>query len=272
MFEFIELLPNVHAVYKGEYEKLHIKGVALHCVPHAHSAEAMEANYAKVEADAMVRWNVLITHVGIAANERFETGLYAENIIPDTFLNALSHFDYIALGHYHRKIKVRGNAYYAGSTERFSFRELGYDKGFLDVELENFNVQFHRVSAREMKSFKIDCEEITLPALNEQVEVIAQQGINDAVVEIQLRDIPINLYREIDFRALRQFTKEAFSVKFPPTVKRTEQGAGEATLHIGPLASEFEQFVQNQEIADLDKLKLKQMGVERLARVLESGE
>jgi exonuclease SbcD len=44
-------------------------------------------------------------------------------------------FDYVALGHLHRKQKAAANAWYAGSPLAYSFDEAGEEKYFLSVEL-----------------------------------------------------------------------------------------------------------------------------------------
>jgi DNA repair exonuclease SbcCD nuclease subunit len=45
-------------------------------------------------------------------------------------------YDYIALGHDHRQMKLAPNAWYAGSPERWRFDETAFKKGFLVVDIE----------------------------------------------------------------------------------------------------------------------------------------
>lgn len=63
-------------------------------------------------------------------------------------------------------MKVRENAYYAGSTERFSFNEMNEDKGFLEVRLGANGAKeviFHPLRTREM----VDLEPIVCSSLDE---------------------------------------------------------------------------------------------------------
>src|SRR4030067_894211 len=74
--------------------------------------------------------------------------------IPDSYFGLV--FDYVALGHYHKFSKVQERVFYAGSTERISFNEIGQDKGFVEITLEKspnqYTLQhkFHSVPARQM--------------------------------------------------------------------------------------------------------------------------
>ena len=78
---------------------------------------------------------VLIAHIfasGGAASESERVFLgTAEKVDPDLF----SGFDYVALGHLHRRQQVAPNAWYSGSPLAYSFDEADQEKAFLSVRV-----------------------------------------------------------------------------------------------------------------------------------------
>jgi DNA repair exonuclease SbcCD nuclease subunit len=61
-------------------------------------------------------------------------GMQADKTLDPNLLNL--EFNYVALGHDHISKKIAGNAWYAGSTERWSFNEAGSQKQLLIVQAE----------------------------------------------------------------------------------------------------------------------------------------
>lgn len=81
------------------------------------------------------RWTVLAAHLfaqGGAESESERTFLgTAERVDPGLFTG----FDYVALGHLHRRQRAAPNTWYSGSPLAYSFDEEGQEKGFLSVDL-----------------------------------------------------------------------------------------------------------------------------------------
>lgn len=80
--------------------------------------------------------SVLVAHLftlsGLdSASERLFLGT-AEKINPQIF----DFFTYIALGHLHKSQKITERMYYAGSPLAYSFDESGFEKNFLDVDID----------------------------------------------------------------------------------------------------------------------------------------
>lgn len=84
------------------------------------------------------RFNIASLHGDIA------DGKYKIDIEP----LLASGFDYIALGHIHKKGKVAEEAYYPGSLEPLDFGELG-EHGFYEVDTLNNSVKFIPFALRE---------------------------------------------------------------------------------------------------------------------------
>ena len=80
-------------------------------------------------------YNIFVSHGAISSIKEFRMNEFNELIIP---VNVLSkNFDYIALGHYHKFTKLADNAYYSGSTEKFSFTDASDKKGFIEFKFIN---------------------------------------------------------------------------------------------------------------------------------------
>ena len=69
-------------------------------------------------------------------------------------------FDYVALGHIHKKI-VNENIVYPGSTIAFGFDELG-EHGILDVNLEKnkLEINFEKLDETQFKEINLDISDI----------------------------------------------------------------------------------------------------------------
>jgi exonuclease SbcD len=95
--------------------------------------------------------NLLLTH-GLVSDIAGQRGgpEIGEEQVPDQML--LAAYDYIALGDWHAWQKVRPNAWYAGSTERFGWSDRDADPGWLLVELgaDGLTVAHQALATRPM--------------------------------------------------------------------------------------------------------------------------
>ncbi|CDZ74798.1 putative Ser/Thr protein phosphatase family protein [Peptoniphilus sp. ING2-D1G] len=83
--------------------------------------------------------NILMLHGSTLSKEHF--------YLDKNVLNSLE-FDYIALGHIHIRQKITDRAYYSGSPEPVSFKDMG-DHGFIEIELKDeLSVAFKGESLR----------------------------------------------------------------------------------------------------------------------------
>lgn len=97
--------------------------------------------------------NLLLFHVGIWSYSPVEIG----NMQPDEALPLAERFDYVALGHGHKRYIVstlegRAYAFNPGAPERVNFGEEKYDKGYYHVTLEDehYSHEFRSTSPRPM--------------------------------------------------------------------------------------------------------------------------
>lgn len=101
--------------------------------------------------------NILIAHGELNASKTVEMPY---NPLNENKLKQLG-FDYIALGHIHKK-EINENIVYPGSCIAFGFDELG-EHGMFDVELEKnkLNINFIKLDETEFIEKNIDISEIT---------------------------------------------------------------------------------------------------------------
>jgi len=105
-------------------------------------------------------------------------------------------FDYVALGHIHRKQVLFQSppVIYAGSLERLDFGDEDEDKGFYVVDIEpaggkrRVTYEFHKVNARHFVTIKvdIDAEDSDPTATTLKAIVQRQTEIKEAIVRVQL--------------------------------------------------------------------------------------
>jgi len=128
----------VTAAYRFRYEKVEIGDTLFHLIPNMLRAEDYRTAYNEIEFSRNHN-NVLVTH-GLATqikDKRLAT--VAEHELDSTILS--EHFDYIALGHYHRQCQITDNAWYSGSTEFLTYGEIKDEKGGLNVDVAKHAVQ-----------------------------------------------------------------------------------------------------------------------------------
>ena len=168
-------------------------------------------------------------------------------------------FDYFALGHYHKfqTMDKSGTIFcYPGSTERYTFTEERYEKGFvwfdLDNDLSTDNLNFQKLNVRGMQTKEIE--------FNPQVEDINKFVLDnlidkdpDVLLRIILKgNILFDVYRKYRVNELqRELEKSFFALRIENelNIKDVDMDYDFSSLRILTPIQEFENFVQ-------DKIKL----------------
>ena len=258
IFRVFDHLKGVYPVYGNRYEVVSLgvrgKRVAVHCVPQCLSRESFEGDMRSVVPSADADVNVLLAHGAVKGIAEFRMNECNEQYVPVESMSG--QFDYVAMGHYHRFTRLGENAFYAGSTERFSFTEAGDEKGMLEVELgKRLTTRFVPVETRPMIDVPvIDCDGLGLDEIHRLVcEQVRLVGPSEKVVRVSLRGLPGHLARAVDVRGIRELCKSAlhFELKVGTEKLAVEPvGAGAGSS----LAVEFERFMQGQSVAEREVL------------------
>jgi DNA repair exonuclease SbcCD nuclease subunit len=193
----------------------------------------------------------------------------------------LEQWDYAALGHYHVHRRVAKNAFYAGSIdytnldiwyERAEEEKLGLaGKGFVEFDLDTGHHEFHAlpasrdflelrpINARDMSPPEVDA------AIRRSVDKI-KGGIDDKVVRLVVKEIPRQVSRELDHRALREYKKRALSflldTRKPEATRRSASGAADRRPSVVEVVRE--QLLTRQIPPDLDRERLVELGLKYL--------
>ncbi|MFH1337104.1 MAG: exonuclease SbcCD subunit D [Candidatus Zixiibacteriota bacterium] len=232
-------------------------------------------------------FNILMLHGVVAGIPEFSMGELAEQEIQSSYLEMP--FDYVALGHYHRFCEISPRVYYAGSTERLSMAELGQEKGFVEIQINpdseerppsaalqlrsgqvrrppQITITFHKVPAREM---------IELPSINarnlDQEQVLREienriqvDDILEKIVRLKVKDIPEHIYKSLDFREIAELKSKAFHFDLRFERKEEEGKSQAAKTSIGKLNVEFEHFLNQIPVENLQKDRLLELGLKYL--------
>lgn len=270
IFESFALFDNIYPVYDLECKEIKLNNVSIHCLPHMLTEQEMQKSFNGLKPNPKSEINIIIAHVGITADVQYRMGEFNEQVIPYSSLSKKADFDYIALGHYHKNVKLAENAWYSGSTERFSFDDVGKDKGFIvtDISKKGVNIEFVPIAIREMVLIgPLNCTDLTVQEIMKTLEANIDGKIKDKVVLVNLINLSRYKYVELDFARMKELTLQAAYVKFN---YQWEMKAGEKTTQtaIGALTTEFESFLARQKIKDLDKKRLKEIGIDYLSKAI----
>ncbi|MFC1845870.1 exonuclease SbcCD subunit D [Chloroflexota bacterium] len=142
---------------------------------------------------------------------------------------AQSVFDYVALGHVHRRQALceEPPVIYAGSLERLDFGDENEDKGFYIVNIDTgessrqVTYEFHNVDARRFLTIKIDIDLQDSDPVKTILETLGkyQEDIKGAVVRVQI-SLPKsseNILRDVE---IYKMLEEAYYVSVAKEIKQ----------------------------------------------------
>src|SRR5919106_912316 len=257
-----EFFPGVTFAWQMEAVVTDLAGVRVHAVPQAlsvaHFKEQLERTAGELAAD---RTSVLIAHVALTSLPTREWRDINELEIEEAAFD--KRFDHVLLGHYHVHQKTSKRTWYAGSTDSFSFadRPKGCGpKGLVVLDTETGKVEHHaNPGERPLETRSIQAAGMG-PA--ELLEACHREGVEcpeGAVVRVFLD--------EVDPAAFRQVAQEDFQDAIPRAVHvQVEPVYGAAALavqgapEIGRLETEWDGYVEGQDLAGLDRERVRVIG------------
>ncbi len=122
-------------------------------------------------------------------------------------------FDYVALGHIHKKQVLGENPplVYPGSLQRIDFSEEEDEKGFFVVEIgqeRQVSFEFHPVKARRFLTIKVNVGAQEADPTRAVLQAIACHDVTDAIVRVQVA-IPERLAGLLSEGEIRRALKDA---------------------------------------------------------------
>jgi DNA repair protein SbcD/Mre11 len=164
-------------------------------------------------------------------------------------VNLVKLFDYVALGHLHKPQKIKyDHVRYSGSLLKYSFSEVGYDKGVMMIELKDKqNINYHFIALepiRNMIKIKGTLEELTDASFYRKIN---QQDYICAVLtnEEEVYD-PLSRLRAV-YPNLMQIEKNNFLINVEGNYKA--QGNFKEKSEI-ELFEEFYQAIVDKELGE----------------------
>lgn len=252
VLRLLEFLPGVHAVYKGRYEPVRVNELVVHAVPHAADSDALRAQLALVHRDESARYNVATLHAGVLGVGDFRTGEFHEQVVAQNELPR--GMDYVALGHYHRAVELADKVWYAGSTERCSFKEYGETKSVNLVDLAKGTVECVPLASRPMLDLpRLACQGMDEHAIAAALyERLASPAIEGAIARLKVEQLPAHVYAMLDFRRIRALTASAMHFELQTELVQKSAPDIEAES-FGALADEFDGFLARRALVGADR-------------------
>ncbi|MDZ7723156.1 MAG: exonuclease SbcCD subunit D [candidate division KSB1 bacterium] len=272
IFEPLNLFPHVYAAYSSRYERFRLGDTDFHCLPHCSLSEDLKQAIQDIEIRPQAAANILIAHGAWAGKRRYGMGEFNEQIIPDIETLRGLQFDYTALGHYHRHLRVKDHTFYCGSTERTSLNEHQAECGFLAVDIDKATYDFQPLPTRSMRKFSpLDCSGLTSTRIYQELETLAESDIKDAIVQINLTQIEHDAFVKLDMRQIDELFKSAFVLEKQMS-KKQQNGTSAGETRIESLPVEFERYLQQHTSGEFNADRLCRLGGEYLDAVEQATE
>ncbi len=209
-------IDGVYPLFGETWEMMEFGQVVVHGVPHINDNRFLLQELERL-APIADKFNLLMLHTSLGRRYLMEE--YGEQVFPAEFEAKLNGFQYIALGHWHdyQSVNVHPNAWYAGSTERFSDTEIGAEKGFvlLDIQPDNTcSVTFEAIPTRPwLKWERKACHEVSVAEMESELAFFAAQNkLTDAIVSLNFIDIRPEQALELSNLRLRQMFPDSFQL------------------------------------------------------------
>lgn len=271
IFSIFDHMDHVYPIYNAKYEtvtfKIKNEKIMVHVIPQCELKKQFNEELKKLKPDNTADYNIFVSHGAVTGIKVFSMNEFNELIIPTEAIS--KNFDYIALGHFHKYSKLANNAFYSGSTERFTFTDAPDKKGFIEFELSNGKLKQKLVELenRPMIDPKpIKCSNLKLDEVMKKIkETVREIDPKEKTFRITLEEIPVHIYRGLDFDEIRKMSGEAVHYEIKADVIKEGESETVTTSKIDALAQEFKQFLENQDLKE--KEILLEMGIGYIEKI-----
>ena len=271
IFSIFDHMNHVYPIYNAKYETLSFKinneKLMVHAIPQCELKTQFNEEIKKLKPDSTSDYNIFLSHGAVTGIKVFSMNEFNELIIPTEALS--KKFDYIALGHFHKFSKLANNAFYSGSTERFTFTDAPDKKGFQELEFSNGELKhnFIELENRQMIDPKpIKCSNLKLDEVMKKIkETVREIEPKEKTFRITLDGLPAHIYRGLDFDEIRKMSGEAIHYEIKANVIKEGESKPVTTSKIDALANEFTRFLDRQDLKE--KEILLEMGIGYIEKI-----
>jgi DNA repair protein SbcD/Mre11 len=212
----LRALDGIHPMFGDAWELEQFGTIAVHGVPHINDNRLLQQQLERL-TPVEGKYNILLLHTSLGRKYLMEE--YGEQVFPESFEAKLQGFQYIALGHWHgcQPVNLHPNAWYSGSTERFSDAEAGSEKGFLILDIQPDNscsVVFEAIKTRPWLVWeRKNCHEVSVGELTSELQFFQNQNrLDEAIVSLNFIDIRPEQAMELSNMHLRQLFPTCFQL------------------------------------------------------------
>jgi hypothetical protein len=260
-----EFFPNVTFAWRMEAVAAEVAGVRVHAVPQTLSVEAFRAELdraaGEVEADPV---SVLLAHVALTSLPSREWKDINELEVAEAEFDR--RFDHVLLGHYHVHQKASKRTWYAGSTDSFWFSDRpkgAGPKGIVALDTGSDKLKHHpNPRERPLLSFVVDVAGMGPSELLDACGRAAHETPQGAIVRLFLNEVDPAAYRQLGQEDFAEVVPAALHVQAEPGYSATALPVQGAPA-IGRLEAEWVAYVERQDLAGLDRDRIRATG-ERL--------
>ncbi|MGH2656486.1 MAG: metallophosphoesterase family protein [Actinomycetota bacterium] len=257
-----EFFSNVTFAWAMEAVTADLAGVRVHAVPQTLSEgdfrEEIERSAAHLHADAT---SVLLAHVALTSlpvrQYRDINELEVEEGVFDR------RFDHVVLGHYHVHQKVSKRTWYAGSTDSFWFADRpkgAGPKGLVVLDTEAGTVEHHpNPGERPLETFGVDAAGMGPSELVDAVGRAAEGCPQGAIARVFLAEVDPATFRQVPAEEWREAVPGSLHVQVEPDYALGALPV-QADATIGGLEAEWDGYVEGQDLAGLDRERVRDTG------------
>ncbi|MDD1768785.1 MAG: exonuclease SbcCD subunit D [Methanomassiliicoccales archaeon] len=271
VFRILEHIDGLHPVYKGAYEPVSLGDLVVHAIPHS-DGDHLSRNLQSIVPSKDAKFNVGVLHAGVIGLGVFRMNEFNEVLVQSSYLR--KDLDYIALGHYHGSCEVAPNAWYSGSTERFSIAEAHQEKGFLFIDLDKGTRDFIPLRTREMIDLApIDAARLDSLSLRTALgDEIDSVDLEDRIVRMRIKNLTPSLYKTLDFNWIKQITRAAMHFELKYDLLQEGVSVQATNTALDSLDREFASFLERCPVENADKDRVRAMGLDYLRRGMEESD
>jgi len=255
------VFPGVAFAWRMEAVTARLGDAVVHAVPQTLSVpelrEQLDAAATSIELDVP---NLLLAHVALTS---LPTGAWRDiNELEVEEAAFDRRFDLVALGHYHAFQRVSKRTWYAGSTDTFSYADSPEaEKGVLLIDTAAGTAEHvGNPHTRPLVTVGVPAAALGPGELVDAVERATAGTPDGAIVRVFLNDV--------DPAAFRQVGNERFQETVPGALHvQVEADFGAQALpvqggpQIGSLESEWAAYVDRQDLAGVDRERVRDHGL-----------
>lgn len=200
-------LPNVEVITSPR--SIEMGSYTLHGLPYGDEVVEMKTWINNTVATMKDTKNILVAHIGVdgattgKGSHRLEGAFSVADLHTDKF-------DYVLLGHYHKRQELTANCVYGGNTIQTSFSDEGQDKGVYFLDLQGADIISTFIPIESRKFITIEGNDIP-----ENIEEIMENNFVRFIGNQKQLKVIEKLKKDdsIDFTNMRVMMEKDYTVK-----------------------------------------------------------